>query len=271
MQNSIYKSIITIFLILGAALFLTLLHAQPMYIGELRPYKMPELLTYSGKVGNSNIKGLAKLHKERQHGFYPIGWSRDDRFAFLIDYATHPAQDTHYIELVIQNVLYNDVVYSWRGSYITPDSLDEEPAKNKAIHNDHIVSTWKRYYTALRRKLNEFNIKQPATFNWLIGNSFSYNSDSYKIETELATHPITGDPAAKITLSCSKGSRFMFVKNNTVEDIEKIDVHGTLISPYEERGVVLIELTFKGDSEKEPKRQLRLVGFDLINNFEKPK
>ena len=63
----------------------------------------------------------------------------------------------------------------------------------------------------------------------------------------------------------------MFIKNNTDETIQTIDIHGTLLSPYEQRGVVLVEIIFKGDSEKEPKRQLRLVGFDLINNFEKPK
>lgn len=246
-----------------------------MYIGELRQYKMPELLTYSGKLGNSNIKGIAKPHKERQHGFYPIGWSRDDRFAFLVDYALHPVQDTHHVELVVQNVVFNDVVYSWRGNYITPDTLLEEPIvtdkSQDAIANDHVQAVWQRHYTHLRRKLNDLNIKQPANFNWLTGDSFKYESERYKLVSALDKHPVAGGVAAKITLSCSKGSRFLFIKNNTDEAIDKVEIHGTLISPYEARGVVLVELIFKGDTEKEPKRQLRLVGFDLVHNFEKEK
>jgi hypothetical protein len=240
----------------------------PLYVGEMRKYHIPQMLVYTEQ---GSTRGTALRNAEQSHGFYPIGWSNDHRFAYLIDYAAAAKQDTHHVEFVIQNVVFNEVAYSWRGQYPL-EMLDLQKEGNAAIavRNENVNILWQNRYGSIRRKLSDFHIRQPKDFNWMVGTSFKHGDDNYTINADItAEGEIKGTiPRARITMQCSKGSRFLYVRNNTDEKPLKVVVHGTMISPYEARGVVISEIFFEGDSPETPRRQLRLTGFDLVNNFE---
>ena len=244
---------------------------EPLYVGDIRAYRMPELLSYTEQT---RTRGTASRKAEESHGFYPIGWSRDNRFAYLIDYAASAKQDTHHVELVIQNVVFNDVAHSWRSLYpLEMLDINKEGDEALAVRNENMRLLWANRYNLIRRKLAAYNIRQAQTFNWLEGKSFKRGDDNYKIEGDITSEgEVKGTlPRARLTMTCSKGKRWLYIRNNTDEKPTKIVIHGTMISPYEERGVVITEIFFEGDSPEAPRRQLRLTGFDLVNNFEKDK
>lgn len=252
------------FILLLATFYLTavsLLAQQPLYVGEMQHYRLPKLLAYNNP---KNIEGTATADKNAsQNGFYPIGFSRDYRFAYLIDYAATVGCDTHHVELVVQNLVFNEVVWSWRGHYYGVPSAQTKPVKN-----DHLAALWDGRYTKIRRSLSEYHIHQPedSELLWLAGGNFKRKEQLFTLKSGVETSK--KQPAAKITMSCAKGSRVLYIKNNTEYELDKVQIHGSFISEYDERAAVLVELIFKGDTVLQPKRQLRMVGFDLINNFE---
>jgi hypothetical protein len=241
---------------------------KPLYVGEIKQYTMPELLAYTEQT---RTRGTASRKAEESHGFYPIGWSREGRFAYLIDYAAPMQQDTHHVEFVVQNVIFNDVAYSWRTLYPL-EMLDKNKEGDEAlaVRNENMQLLWTNRYSQIRRKLSEYNIRQPKSFNWLEGKSFKHANEEYKIACDITSEgEVKGTlPRARLTMTCSKGKRFLFVRNNTGEKPTKVVVHGSMISPTESRAVVICEIFFEGDAVDAPRRQLRLMGFDLVNNFE---
>lgn len=192
--------------------------------------------------------------------FYPIGWSKDGKFAYVIEPADEAA-GLYFFKLIIQNMINDKEVYRWEP--------DEDPETGS------VKQMWKDYQMTFAAALNEHKII-PQNDIKLLGTEFNTEDGKYKvtIENQMETDPDFGFEVVKTTNIDIKSSElgtkriYSYTEKNYNQCLGRI-VQGVIKSPYEKRVAVLVKEELRG--YEGPPNVVRefLVGADLERSFKK--
>jgi hypothetical protein len=192
--------------------------------------------------------------------FYPIGWSKNGLFAYVIEPADEAAGQ-YFFKLVIKNMISDKEVYVWE-----PD--DE-------LENGSVKQMWKDYNMTFAEKLNEYKIIPQKDIK-LLGTEFTTDNGKYKvtIENKMETDPDYGFEVVKTTnihiKSQELGSKqiYSYTEKDFNPCLGRI-VQGVIKSPYENRVAVFVREELRGYEGPPNVIQQFLVGADLERSFKK--
>ncbi len=194
--------------------------------------------------------------------FYPIGWSKDGHFAYILEPADEAA-GLYFFKFRIQNMISDKIVYEWE---LDPD---------EEVETGNVKQMWKDYETVFVEKLNKYGIIQQKNFT-IEGTEFTKNDKKFKvvIENEMATNEDFGFEVVKSTQinlkSPDLGEKQIY--NYTEKEfnlcVGKI-IQGVLISPYENRVAVMVKTENCGYEGPPNVISQFLVGTNLTESFKK--
>jgi hypothetical protein len=235
--------------------FSTILLAQSRFVGDMRSYKMPKEMVYTTPETTKQVGNKKK--KDFFDKFYPIGWSTNGRFAYLVVYANPDPTAPVEVELFIKNMLHQENVWTWRGSFA---STDEE---GKPLDINPLEFIWDERYSHIRKKLDAYDIVQTFIWTHKVGCNFVYRGDTY--ETTTTRKNMGGAQTFDIKISCSLGSRILRYSNDD-ETLSAVNVLGCIQSPFEERAALIIEEIFVTETGQSI-HGITLLGCDLMRNY----
>ncbi|MBR4215251.1 MAG: hypothetical protein IKR94_08015 [Bacteroidales bacterium] len=194
--------------------------------------------------------------------FYPIGWSKDGHFAYIIEPADEAA-GLYFFKFRIQNMISDKIVYEWE--------LDPE----EEVESGSVKQMWKDYETVFAEKLNKYGIIQQKNFK-LEGTEFTKNDKKFKvvIENEMETNNDFGFEVVKSTQISIKSPELgeKQIYNYTEKEfnlcVGKI-IQGVLISPFENRVAVMVKAENCGYEGPPNVISEFLVGTNLTESFKK--
>jgi len=105
--------------------------------------------------------------------FYPLGYSSDGKFAYIIEHDTDPADIVH-IETFIQDLVSDTIV--WKNSYRI-ENYKKRP---------NFKTFWKTKHNKIEKQLNIYGIK-PSAITLQTGQHF-YKKDSFTLSSKMATY-----------------------------------------------------------------------------------
>ena len=217
---------------------------------EKQAYNMPSELVYYKK-------GTAILYDK----LYPIGWSKNGLFAYIIEPADE-GSGLYWFEIVIFDIVNNKVVWSWK------------PAESEI---GNITQTWKENYELFRKNLSESEIIQLKAFVLKSGKT-SYKGNDYEVilDSKNEADPDFGFDVIKEVqihfVSPELGEKKIYNQKN--EDYSLIlgaYIPGYLLSPFDDRVVVIYQKERVGYEGPPNVVFFDLIGTDLIRGFKKEK
>jgi hypothetical protein len=210
--------------------------------------------------------GLETLITE---GFYPIGWSKDGKFA----YYSEPADEAcgcYFAKLVILD-LRNDKVL-WSFDY---NGMDEQNEDEKNVPKS-INDLWRRNRKLFSDKLREHNIVAQRPFNLLL---FPINQAGDQLRADLAIkenkdeetrlYGIVSQATLQL-ISKRNGKKTILDKKYDSEDDPQpleMKVMGYTKSPFEPRIAVLLIEVHRGYEGPPHTTHIKIVGSSLSSGF----
>lgn len=211
-------------------------------------YELPSELVYS------KVKDGFSYDK-----LYPIGWSKDGKFAYIVE----PAEEEsgfYLFEIVILDIVNNKVEWSWK-----PEESEE----------GDLASTWKDNYSLFEKQLNDAEIVQSNKFE-LKETKGSYKGNDFEMIMEIATRTdddygidVVDEYKLKIVSPELGTKEFYTDKANSLDYILSAFLPGYLVSPHDDRIVVVCQLERIGAGGPPNIVYFNLVGSDLILGFKK--
>lgn len=202
--------------------------------------------------------------------FYPIGWSRDGKFA----YYSEPVDEEcgcYFAELAIIDLRTDKVLWEFRNK--PQERMDE---KGMPIPDD-MRQLWKRNVAMFTEKLREHGIVQTARFA-LLGRTFSSGGKGYtaKVVSVNADDPDGLNRVRKVSLDLSSpslGRKSLYSAEYKGDDIYgsplDIAVAGTFKSPFENRVAIVMVKVQRGWEGPPHTVEVQIAGADLVSGFRK--
>ena len=202
-------------------------------------------------------------------GFYPIGWSRDGKFA----YYSEPVDEEcgcYFAELIIQDLRSDQIL--WKFENKPQERMDEKGA----MIPDDMDKLWARNRTLFTEKLREHGIEQVARFA-LLPLTFRSAGRSYTARLTV----LKGDDgdgltrARKMSLNLSSprlGRKSLFSETHTGDLYgAPLDagLAGVFKSPFEDRVAVLMLKVQRGWEGPPHTVTVQIAGADLNSGFKK--
>lgn len=190
--------------------------------------------------------------------FYPIGWSKDGNFAYLIEPADE-ALGNYMVGLVIMNTISNEVLWDW---YSKPDVEQD-------MYREEI---WNKEYKNFKEQLNKYKIIQQRNIK-LSDAYFNYKGKDYVVwlEKEMVKDPDLGnDMVGGSTLyikSPQLGQKEIIHKKYENSMILNQKIAGCIISPYEDRIVVIVRNERMGYEGPPNIIEFEISGNNLTTSF----
>jgi len=209
-------------------------------------YQIPEELVYNKQSDDFLIDKL-----------YPIGWSKDGKFAYIIEPADEES-GFYLFEIVVFDMINNKTIWSWK-----PEESEE----------GDLEMTWKENYELFKSSLNKYEITQDNSFE-LLKDKTTFKDNEYQIvlDTKTEIQPDYGiDIIKNIKISISSaelGSKEIY--NQNTEDYSMIIgafVPGYLLSPNDGRIVVICQMERIGAEGPPNAVYFQLIGADLLRGF----
>ena len=215
---------------------------------EEQNYDTPTELTYNNQKGDF-------LYDT----FYPIGWSQDGKFAYIIEQADE-GSGYYWFEIIIKDVVNNKVVWSWK-----PSESEE----------GNLKSTWEENYKLFAENLNNSEIIQNKNFA-LKSSKTKYKGNDYSIDIETATvtDPDFGfEKINEITVKIKSpelGTKQIYNKkkdqySRTLGAI----ISGYILSANDDRIIVILKEERVGYEGPPNVISYKLINSDLIRGFKK--
>ncbi|MEO6333896.1 MAG: hypothetical protein ABIO91_02845 [Pyrinomonadaceae bacterium] len=203
-------------------------------------------------------------------GFYPIGWSRDGKFA----YYSEPVDEEcgcYFAELAIVDLRTDKVVWQF-----TNKPQDRVDAKGETIPDD-MRKLWKRNEKLFSEKLREHNIIQTPRFV-LMPATFRSAGKSYtaKVSATKGDDPDGMNRVGKLRLDLTSptlGKKTLFSADYKGDEmyVSPLDaaVAGAFMSPFENRAAVVMIKVQRGWEGPPHNVDAQIAGADLVNGFRK--
>ena len=215
--------------------------------------------------------GAAEYQQLMSEGFYPIGWSRDGKFAYYVE-PPDEACGCYFAELVIQDLKTDKEVWKFKND---PESRTNPKGE---ILDDDIRRLWRRNQKMFSKKLREHRIIPLRRFA-LLGTSFSIGGKAYT--ANLTAQKSKDDEydmerVMKMKVSLSTAS----LGNKSLSDIAykgdeannaplEAALAGVFKSPYENRVAIVLFKVFRGWEGPPHTLDTQIIGADLRMGFRK--
>ncbi len=194
--------------------------------------------------------------------FYPIGWSKDGKFAYVIE-PVDEATGFYFITIAIQDLNSDKVL--WKFEYTVKDEIEGKD----------LETTWKEKYAEIKAKLNEYKIEQQKDFQ-LGSTEFSVENNEFNLKVETNKTDSEYFPGMEVLekfavkLSTSTlGSKEIFSEKEETGVLIDALVVGQFKSPYENRIAVLVSTEQIGYEGPPNVIAFKLVGANLDKGFKK--
>jgi hypothetical protein len=213
-------------------------------------YEIPSELVY-------NKKGPNFLYDR----IYPIGWSKNGLFAYIIEPADE-GSGLYWFEIVILDIVNNKVAWSWK------------PAE---VPEGNVAKIWKENYDLFRKNLRQSEIIQLKGFTLKSGKT-SYKGNDYELvlDSKTQTDKDFGFDVIKEVqiriVSPELGEKQIYnQKSGDYSLILGAYIPGYLLSPFDDRVVVIYQKERAGYEGPPNVVFFDLIGSDLIRGFKKEK
>jgi hypothetical protein len=213
-------------------------------------YSLPAELEY-GRVGKDYLYDK----------FYPIGWSKNGKFAYIVEPADE-ASGLYWFEIIIMDVVNKKTVWSWK-----PDESEE----------GNIETTWQENYDLFKKHLSESEIIQQSKLELKPVKS-TYKGNDYKLVLDVVniTDPDFGFEVvkeSKIRIESEQlGNKLIAsIKEETYSRVIGAILPGYLQSPYDDRIVVVFRKERVGYEGPPNVVYFELFGSDMTRGFKKSK
>lgn len=220
-------------------------------------YAAPSRLTLPGDE-RENAEQRAMIIER----FYPVGFSKDGKFAYLVEPADE-ACGCYFADLIIQDLRTDKIL--WKKEYRGEEGSDNTKSED----------FWRKNQKAFSAKLKQYGIVAGKDFALKTG-SFDYEGDGIlpKLEValdtaDLASYKVKG----KITLTLAskrRGSKTLYERRYDLKESNSIsgaEIGGMIVSPFETRAIVILIETHRGYEGPPDITRLKIVGADLKNGF----
>jgi len=204
-------------------------------------------------------------------GFFPIGWSRDGKFA----YAEEPVDEAcgcYFLNIYIQDMYSDKMVWTWAVE------LGEEQGYNPEKQNIfYFKKTWDKNNALFTQKLNQYQI-EPMTFSQLEKIPFRINNNEYSFHITNNSFYETGSEqkvigSSSIALLVNGIEKKKIFKKNYSSVYEGNTYSGTLSNkiigyfknPFENRIAVFLLTENKGYEFIPTVMNINMIGCDLSN------
>ena len=229
------------------------------------------LLLITTAVYSTAYKVPARLAYASEQLIYPIGWSKNGNFAYVIYYDIGSACGfCPFYKLIIQSAVTDKI--------LTENTYEAYSNKKKSGKKE-INEIWKEIIASSQKELNKYQIIQDDVFH-LDKPEFIYKNISYQIKYQYRTGSYqfqafeapsveeTFISKGTLTLySSARGKKIVFRYNrknyDTVIDAAPA---GYLSSPYENRIVILFTQKYL-DGDGTQREKLRFIGAHLTKGF----
>ena len=223
-------------------------------------YAAPQRLLLAGDDGEAAEAEKGVLLREH---FFPIGWSKDGKFAFY----TEPADEAcgcYFADLLIVDLRTDKIL--WQREY--------ESDEHKA---DTLAAYWRQNQKEFSAKLAQYKIERATGFA-LRQFPFAYKTDlltleltaNLKVENE---ESVTGNITLRLN-SRQKGSKTLGktlydkrYSSAKYDSIRAAQIGGVLVSPFEPRAAVVLVETHRGYEGPPSVIKLKIIGADLEKSF----
>ncbi len=213
---------------------------------EAGDYKIPAELVYNDKSDDFLIDKL-----------YPIGWSKDGKFAYIVEPADE-GSGFYLFELIVFDMVNNKTIWSWK--------IDE-------TEEGDLETTWKENYEHFKESLNKYELVQQDDFKIEKGKtSFKGNEYQIVLDTKTKTEPDFGfDVIKELKISIESpeiGLKEIYNhKENDFSMLVGAFVPGYMLSPNSGRIVVICQMERWGYEGPPNVVFFELIGSDLLRGF----
>ncbi|HEV8592659.1 MAG TPA: hypothetical protein VGQ55_11190 [Pyrinomonadaceae bacterium] len=238
---------------------------------KVASYSLPQAISLERIVRKTfpDYYGREEYHKLEVDGFFPIGWSRDGKFAYYVE-PVDEACGCYFVELLIQDLRTDTILWKFKND---PESRVD---KDGAPLEDDIRRLWKRNQKLFDAKLNEYGIVPMAHFS-LLPRSFSSAGKTYTAKINAAKSNDEDGLNRVKTVSLDFRSPTLGKKTLYSADYRgdmftsplDVAVAGAFKSPYENRAAIIIINVQRGWEGPPHTVDVKIVGADLKNGFDK--
>jgi len=214
--------------------------------------------------------GHRESNKLITEGFYPIGWSRDGKFAYYLEPADE-ACGCYFAELRIQDLRTDKILWEFKN-----DPQSRVDGKGEIVTDD-IRKLWRRNQKLFNEKLREHGIVPAAGRSILLSLTFNSAGTRYtaKVTTRKAHEAGPGmDFVRAVKLEFSSptlGKKDLYsadYKSDTYPPLD-IRVAGALKSPFVDRAAIVMLNVLRGWEGPPHTVDVKIVGADLKSGFRK--
>ncbi len=192
--------------------------------------------------------------------FYPIGWSSDGAFAYIVGYMGE-GNGFNYFDIYIQNLNTSTILFHWEYN-------DDGRAENAKI-------IWQKNYNTFRNELIKYQIVQTQDYK-IENTTFNYKNNEYsaKIDYKTQKEKYYGFDAVKETnitlVSNQLGNKNIYnkVENETLIFL-KAQLAGAIVSPLSDCIAVIHSVEQKGWEGPPNLIHIKIAGANLISGFTK--
>lgn len=226
-------------------------------------FPVPERLVLNG-IGESDPNEEETSAKLLTESFYPIGWSRDGKFAYLVE-PPDEACGCYFAEIVIQDLKTDKVLWKERYDSSTLEKPEEED----------LDSLWPKKQKEYSAKLNEHGI-EPIGEAKLLHPSINFKGDvlTPKIDVSIKTDnafEVDGTVTLKLN-SKKRGSKIVrrdVYKKEDTNGFRNAEITGSLKSPFESRVAVIVVEEMRGWEGPPNVTSIKISGATLTTGFKK--
>lgn len=195
-----------------------------------------------------------------REAFYPIGWSKDGKFAYYVEPADE-ACGCYFADLIIQDLRTDKIL--WKRSYTSENGGAETLKKY-----------WAKNQKEFSQKLAQYGIKRQKRFA-LQNSAINYQKDvltpEIKVNTSLEDEfAVTGNVVLRL-ISKEKGRKTIYEKTfdpKKYEGFRGAEISGSLLSPFEPRAAIIMVETYRGWEGPPNVTQIKIVGTNLTTGFQ---
>ncbi len=211
-------------------------------------YFFPDEILYNQSVGD--------VIPDR---FYPIGWSKNGNFAYIIEPADE-ALGNYMMGVVVVSLVSDEIIWDW---YTEPGVEDD-------LYREDV---WKKNYDNFKENLNKYGIIQERNMKMEDAYFTSKNKDFIlRIETEKNDGNDMGIETvskSRIYLKSPKlGEKLVAEKNYDASMILGQQIVGCFISPYEDRIAIVVKSERWGYEGPPNIVEFEIFGSNLLTGFQ---
>lgn len=226
-------------------------------------FEKPERLVLNG-IGESDPDEEETPAKLMTENFYPIGWSRDGKFAYFVE-PPDEACSCYFAKIVIQDMRTDKIL--WEESYVSENLEDRE--------TEDLDTFWPPRQKEYSAKLHEHGIEPAGKFT-LLHPSIEFEGDvlTPKIEIRIKTDGVF-EVDGTVTVSMhsrrlgTKAIRRDVYRKNDVSGFRGAEISGSLMSPFEPRVAVVIVEEHRGYEGPPNITRIKVSGSTLKTGFKK--